>query len=211
LPVTDFRQFRTKFFQPKTLVVSLGVFLWAGAIIAGFSYLNTYQSTPGKSQVALSDWPAQSELALDSKSGASGNFRALMFVHPQCPCSSASLSELGVLLARAPQLQAHVVFTHPDGASNSWISDSTLYKKAKSIPGLKVLVDKNGKEAKLFGVETSGHLCVFDPQNRLVFDGGVTGRRGHEGDNAGLDSVVRLVHGRESALKKTNVFGCAFN
>lgn len=203
--MNDPQPFRNKAGHFKTSAVALGVFFWAGAILAGFSFLNTYQSTPGKSQVALADWPAQSQIPNN------GRFRAIMFVHPKCPCSTASLAELGVLLARAPKLQTFVVFTQPEGAAQSWTADSALYRKAKAIPGSQVLIDRDGKEAKLFGVETSGHLCLFDAQNHLVFNGGVTARRGHEGDNAGLDSVVRLVHGHQSELKKTNVFGCAFN
>ena len=203
--MSGFRQLTTKLSHGKPLVLGLGILLWSGAILGGFAFLNTYQSTPGNAQVAVADWPAQSQIPTD------GAFRALMFVHPQCPCSAASLAELGVLLARAPKLKAFVVFTHPGGVADSWTVDSALFKKAKAIPGVQVFIDRDGKESKLFGVETSGHLCLFDAENHLVFNGGVTGRRGHEGDNAGLDSVVRLVHGRQSTLKKTNVFGCSLN
>ena len=39
-----------------------------------------------------------------------------------------------------------------------------------------------------FGAETSGQTLLYDRDGRLLFSGGTTGSRGHDGDNAGFAS-----------------------
>jgi hypothetical protein len=42
-----------------------------------------------------------------------------------------------------------------------------------------------------------------------MFQGGITGARGHEGDNAGQAAVIELVAGGRPSVRQTRVFGCA--
>jgi hypothetical protein len=43
----------------------------------------------------------------------------------------------------------------------------------------------------------------------LLFQGGITASRGHEGENAGENAIVAIVNGRAAPQNKTLVFGCA--
>jgi hypothetical protein len=42
-----------------------------------------------------------------------------------------------------------------------------------------------------------------------MFTGGITGARGHEGDNVGLSRVLALLGGRSADRNESKVFGCA--
>src|SRR5712691_5642885 len=55
---------------------------------------------------------------------------------------------------------------------------------------------------------TSGQTVLYDSQGRLLFSGGITGSRGHSGDNAGRSSIVSLVNAGVADQKETIVFGC---
>ncbi|HUR59158.1 MAG TPA: hypothetical protein VM029_15690, partial [Opitutaceae bacterium] len=84
-----------------------------------------------------------------------------------------------------------------------------LWRRAAAIPGVKVLTDVDGRAAARFGAVTSGQALLFDTAGRLLFSGGITGARGHQGDNAGRRAVVARVFGRETAPAHTPVFGCS--
>jgi hypothetical protein len=77
------------------------------------------------------------------------------------------------------------------------------------MPGVRVFVDRDGAEAKRFGVATSGQVLFYDAQRRLRFTGGITAGRGHAGDNAGADAIVSLVDHGTTVEPETPVFGCA--
>ena len=107
----------------------------------------------------------------------------------------------------AGKLKTVVLFVRPVGTPVGW-EKTDLWESAASIPGVSVFSDDNGVEAQRFGAETSGQAILYSTDGRLLFQGGITAGRGHEGDNAGEDSIVALVHGRERAYRQTTVFGC---
>src|SRR5262249_42161074 len=132
----------------------------------------------------------------------------VMFAHPRCPCTRASIGELNSLMAHCQgKLSAHVVFYRPIGGQ-PW-SESDLWRSALAIPGVTVQWDDGGVEARRFHAETSGFTVLYDSQGRLMFAGGITGARGHAGDNAGRSAVVELVLGRVPEHTRTPVFGCS--
>ncbi len=59
-----------------------------------------------------------------------------------------------------------------------------------------MLRDDDGAEAKRFGAETSGQTLLYDERGTLAFSGGITGSRGHAGDNAGRASLLALINRR---------------
>ena len=71
-----------------------------------------------------------------------------------------------------------------------------------------MILDDDGREARLFHAATSGQAVLYDPQGRLLFSGGITASRGHSGDNAGRSSIVSLVHAGVPDRTETSVFGC---
>ncbi|MES2708194.1 MAG: hypothetical protein V4726_16490 [Verrucomicrobiota bacterium] len=187
--------------------------VWLGAAGAGLAGLWRYSVTPAEVVENQRVWPEGSALS------RSGNpFSLVMFLHPECPCSRASVEELGVLLSRNPeQISAQVLFFTPEDKQAVW-SDTTLCRQARAIPGVGVQTDADGREAGLFAAGASGETFVYDPRGVLVFHGGITAARGHSGDNDGLDLIgKRVSHGgpglRNSAgpeePARSPVYGCS--
>jgi len=177
--------------------------LWLIAVGAGMGSLWTYALTAGPQPEPSAAWPIQSRL-----SRVSGRATLVMFAHPLCPCTRTSLEELGLIAARTQgRLTAHVVFSGV--AQTLGVPGSSLRDLAASIPGVRVFVDPEGREAGAFGVVTSGHTMLYDAGGRMLFTGGITAARGHAGDNPGRSAVVNLVNGAPGVVRRrTSVFGC---
>jgi len=133
-----------------------------------------------------------------------------MFAHPRCPCTRASISEMNRLLARCENLSAHVLFIKPSSTPTNW-TETASWKNAEAIPGVDVLVDPDGREARRFGAESSGYVVVYDKVGQLLFHGGITGARGLEGDNAGEELIAKFLSGEKPERASTPVFGCSLN
>jgi len=134
----------------------------------------------------------------------------VMFAHPKCPCTRASLAELESLVTQAKdRFEAAVLFYQPLNGSEEW-SKTRIIESAHSISGVRVLLDQEGKVARRFGARTSGHTMVYSTNGKLLFSGGITGSRGHLGENGGCDAVFRIVtdDSRHPARNSAQVFGC---
>jgi hypothetical protein len=113
-----------------------------------------------------------------------------------------------VLMSRiGDRADAHVLFLRAEGAGTDW-EKTDLWRSAAAIPGVAVHSDVAGAEAARFQASTSGQTVVYDGDGRLLFRGGITGARGHEGDNAGLERIVSLVHSGKADRAESSVFGC---
>ncbi len=189
----------------KVLTGPFAVAVWAVAVLAGLTGMVRYQMTPAAAARQISShWPAGTTVTLDSKRPT-----LVMVLHPQCPCSTASVNELAQILSRADgHLAAHVLFMQPPDAPADWL-DGKLWKSANALPGASVAVDKNGVNAMAFGAETSGQVVVYDMDGNLRFSGGITDGRGHEGDNPGFLAVLDLVRTGKSKISETPVYGCS--
>ena len=177
--------------------------LWLVAVGTGFGALSLYTSTPGKPGARGSQWPADSAIPFDPNRP-----NVVVFVHPRCPCSRATLAELERALATTGQRAAvHVVLFRPEQASPSW-ERTDIRIRAAAIPGVLVWTDTGGIEANHFGAETSGLVVVYGASGDLLFQGGVTAYRGHEGDNTGSAELMRLINGGTVGHRSTPVFGC---
>jgi hypothetical protein len=195
--------------KPRTKTILLTAVLgivWAGAIAVGLRVLFKYETSPGSVGIAPALWPANSSIAL-----AKDRPTLVMLAHPHCPCTRASVGELAQLLARLQgKVQAYVLFYTPrDSDSESKWEKTDLWRSAAQIPGVTVLSDFDGEEARHFGAETSGHTFLFAADGRLLFSGGITASRGHSGDNTGESAIVSLVDNHISARPRSFVFGCA--
>jgi hypothetical protein len=178
--------------------------VWIVSVGKGFRVLSNYANAPGVNVVRLQNWPQNTKLKLTSHQPT-----ILFFAHPKCPCTKASLGELDILLAKiGGKAKTYVLFIQPKEWTDQDMQ-TDLVLKASSMPGVKVVRDLAGEEARRFGVRVSGHVIVFDPSGRMVFNGGVTGARGHAGDNAGRSAVVDYFQTGVVKVAKTKVFGCS--
>lgn len=181
----------------------LACLLWFALLGGGYLFLLFYERSPGPESNPPSSWPVKSNLK-----HASGELTLVMFIHPQCPCTSATLNELAILMTRCRQLKAYVLVLRPSGFSTNWEKTGFWYR-ANAIPRVTVLTDLSGDEAEKFNARTSGETIVYDGNGKLVFSGGITGARGHEGDNQGLDAIQAIVMHADALCHKTAVFGCS--
>ena len=185
------------------LTALLGV-AWLAAVAAGLGALLRYESTPGRVGTIEARWPEGSSLP---RSGS--NPTLVMFAHPRCPCTRASLGELAQIMADTRgKMDAFVLFTKPNEGGADW-DDTELRRSTAAIPGITVVSDADGSEARRFGAVTSGHTVLFDRAGTLVFSGGITASRGHAGRNAGESAIIAAVNGPRSERARTPVFGCA--
>src|SRR5262245_28286896 len=181
------------------------VLLWAGAAAYGFGVLLRYKNTPGETDGAPPGrWPAESRLV-----PAKGEATLVMFVHPHCPCTHASVSELARLMAHASgRLAARVVLVQPRGVEQGW-DDTELRRRAAAIPGVTLGEDDGLVEAGRFHAMVSGFTLLYDAEGRLQFAGGITSARGHEGDSFGQRRILAALSGDTADRKDAPVFGCS--
>ena len=76
------------------------------------------------------------------------------------------------------------------------------------LPATVAISDLGGREAALFKATTSGETVVYDTAGKLGFHGGITGARGHIGDNAGCFAIEAYANAGFTATTRTRVFGC---
>lgn len=185
------------------LVLLSSITLWLFVVGIGLSVLWSYENTPGVAAKPPLRWPIDSQIQR-APDGAT----LIMLAHPHCPCTRASIGELASLMAHSQgRLTAYVLFLKPAGFSEDW-EKTDLWKSAASIPGVKAIADDEGTEARRFHAETSGQTILYDAEGRLLFSGGITGSRGHSGDNAGRSAIVSLVNAGAAESDETFVFGC---
>ena len=185
---------------PKRLSKTTAVILvvWLAALFAGMAGLWKYKLTPGPSRSTRVLWPPQSHLPVHP-----GMPTLVLFAHPQCDCTRASLSELRILTSRfGSRIAATVVFLSPRDAPLDW-KHSATWASAASIPGVRVLADDDGREVSLFGAATSGHVLLYSGKGQLLFSGGITPARGHIGGSPQMDKLVRLLESETTERVRT--------
>jgi hypothetical protein len=178
--------------------------VWFCVISVGALWMTRYSYIPGPEENVPSRWPVRSTIAL-----ARTNSTLIMFAHPHCPCTRASVNELELLMARTRgRISAHILFLRPADLPASW-TETSLWREAAAISGVAVQMDTDGAEGRRFHAETSGDTMVYGADGRLLFHGGITISRGHEGDNPGLSAIVALSQNGSVETTQTPVFGCS--
>ena len=180
---------------------------WLAAVAGGFAFLWRYKSTPAPGgALAPERWPAASAVAR-----APDRATLLLFAHPRCVCTRASVAELARMMARFhDRVEARVLFWTPADAPRDW-NATDLWTSAARIPGVTVLRDEGGREASRFAVATSGGVVLYDAFGRLLFRGGITAARGHEGDSFGQERIASLLTTGAADRADAPVFGCALD
>lgn len=190
-------------FSKGRLILITACVAWALVTATGLGFLWRYENTSGPAAIAPTDWPSESRITR-----ASDRATLIMLSHPHCPCTRASIEELNRLMAQAQgRVVAYVLFLKPTGTSTDW-EKTDLWQSAARIPGVSVVVDDNGIEARRFNAVTSGQTALYDVDGHLLFSGGITSARGHSGDNAGRSAIVSLLNTVDAERTETAVFGC---
>ncbi len=173
--------------------------VWLALVGAGGYLIYRYETTAGATAAHGPVWPDGPGLAR-----AADRPTLVMFAHPRCSCTAASLAELGGLLADAGVApRVGVMFV---GAAGD-VEASPHWQAAGQLPGAIRLRDTAG-EVRRFGARTSGQVFVYGADGALMFSGGITGSRGHVGANAGRDAAAAALRGIRGEPVH-GVFGCA--
>jgi hypothetical protein len=177
------------------------VLVWSLAVISGLGALLLYKRTPGQAAKAPMHWPNDCPIQRRSNERV-----LLLFAHPKCPCTRATLSEMERLLATERDLRPHVILFDTNN-TQSW-GESDIVSRSMCLPGAKTYGDADGRLQQMFNVTTSGHVLLYDKDGRNTYSGGITGLRGHEGENCGLAKLRERLAGRTSSPDSFPVLGC---
>lgn len=190
--------------QTNNLSKKFFIITWLCALLLGFGGLSWYKTRPGEMTLSLSEWPSQAGLHLSN-----ADYTMVLFLHPKCECSDATVYELASLLKDAgTKLKTQIVFYYPEKAKEEW-AHTDLWSKASAFQNSTLIADKAGKTAFLFGARTSGETYLFNSTGKLLFHGGITESRGHIGPSPGQRAVASILEGTKSSDFTTKPFGCS--
>ena len=185
--------------------IALAAFVWAATVAAAYQAIRRFESTPGAAAIAPVSFPAHSTIE-----PRRGEWTLVMLVHPHCSCSRASVKELEAVLEKAPRsVQPYVLVYRPREFPEGW-ERTDVYTAATRLRRARVIIDRDGREAGLFGGFTSGQTFLYDGDGKLRFEGGITSLRGHAGLNSGRAGIIRIANTR-SGTGRHPVFGCAIS
>lgn len=176
--------------------------LWLTGSLVALWAIDAYKATPGGAGATPPRDP--------ERPGEARQFdcpRLMLFLHPQCPCSQASLTEFMEVVRGAGPVSAEVLFVLPPGVPRGW-EQSSLHSAALRLDRIHIRDDAGGVRARKYGAQTSGHVVLYDAQGKLLFSGGITRSRGHAGDNAGRRTLQEALSGQAIAERQFPVFGC---
>jgi hypothetical protein len=188
------------------------VIAWGVLVLLGYGSMVVYSTSPAKSAVTADHFP------LDSRLAHGRNLTLITFLHPQCPCSRATVSELQELLVQnefQSNLTIYAVVSMPIGCSADFTRGAIL-DSLSSMKNVRVVIDKDDIESQRFGARASGQTLLFDGQGKCLFSGGITAARGEVGANAGVNALRQYLAGTTTTTttttlttKQTPVFGCS--
>jgi hypothetical protein len=187
----------------RAVVYGTGL-LWIAAAVGGTAYIFLYESRPAAVSQLAQSWPDVVGLARNAN-----GFSLVIAVHPKCSCTRASVAELNkLMLAWDGKVHAIALVAKPFEVSDLW-SETDVTARLREIPDVTVVRDLGGAKAAAFGAQNSGQTLLYDAAGQLVFAGGITAFRGHEGPSIGGEALKQIVAGQAAARRDTKVFGCS--
>lgn len=186
--------------------------LWLVGISLGSYFMFLHEFTPGRSLPA----PQRLPEALQATIPTEGQKLTLFFaVHPDCPCTRASVEQLDRFLTKfRREARAVALFWTEDGSSSSKSqpTNSRYWERLNRLDTVVTIQDPQGLLAEKLGSLVSGATVAYDSDGKLVFQGGLTATRGHAGPSVGIDALTYIVQGKSiPELCKTPTFGCSLN
>jgi len=174
---------------------------WACACVTGLVVMHRVETTGLPPAANTPSWPVNSPI-----SRSSGRGTILMAIHPRCSCTKASLEGLRSFTEAATDpVDVVCLATIPEGADSDW-TEGPNCQLARSIPGVTLILDPDGRIAAMHGLNTSGEVAAFDRDGKGFFTGGLTPGRGLAPSR---NVVATLLDSSRPEGDSTPVFGCA--
>lgn len=171
---------------------------------AGMAQLLSYSHQPGEVGSSIPEtFPADLQIGTEEQA------KVVLFYHPKCPCTQATvrcLERLAASFASQPRIIAYAYV--PSKEAESWVESATT-GKLRTLGNVTVIADRDAEVCRRFDVSTSGHVLVYNKNGELKFSGGITPSRGHEGDCASGTAFLATVNGNSDAKESCPVYGCA--
>ncbi len=194
--------------QNRTILIIITA--WLCLVVAIFGAMAAYAAKPGAVGDVPQTWPKNppAAMSLDPQQPT-----LVLAVHPRCPCTRATISELERALAKAPALPTTYALIYEPGPDDPVHEDesfarTSIASRLAKLPGVILIPDPDAQIASRFGARTSGHTLVYTPDAALAYSGGLTPTRAHEGPNTGSASLIELFNARQSLASEAPVFGC---
>lgn len=188
----------------RAYVLPLVVAAWTLVVSGTIVWTWHYKTTPGAASKPPAAWPQSAELRRSSTT-------LVVALHPLCTCSEATISELARLMSSVDERPTVYALFYDYQPEVKAVSTTLLWRRAAAIPGVIALRDRDGAMAKSFGAETSGDVIAYGADGRLLFHGGLTAARGHEGDSFGRQRLLAVLRGETPDRRDSPVFGCNFD
>jgi hypothetical protein len=200
--------FPTRTAGQTSWLIALALVAWLGASLTAWYGITTF----GFVGERLADgdtpavWPVESTIVRSKQRPM-----LLLFLHPHCACSQATVEQLERLTTLVPARLLPticVVASSPRSTGRTWES-TPLLNRIPRLPNSYVFHDAGGVETALFGAQLSGTVILYDTDGRRLYAGGVTMARGHDGHNAGIQAVADLLINPEASAPSVPAFGCS--
>ncbi len=176
--------------------------VWGVLLIGSLLALAVYSQNPGEIGTPEREQVLAIPYSFDRET-------LIMAIHPQCPCSSASVYELQRLVTRSgSSFDILVLAYEPSTDKDDW-SHALMHRIESKLPDSTILVDPDAEMARSLGMRTSGSVVLVSKAGIPLFWGGITASRGHAGDNIGSDAILAILDGGLTNASPTNVYGCS--
>lgn len=186
---------------------------WFGASAGVWAWTVAYGTTTAQPAASAFANPAP---IVGGSSSPTEQPTLYLFLHPRCPCTRATITQLDRVLTasgleKAELPEVVVVATIPSSAGendDAWRKSETL-RMALELPNATVQYDAGGVKARHFGAWASGSVALYAADGRLLFAGGVTISRGHEGDCLGAEQLLQQIKNPNEQVPMTApALGC---
>lgn len=177
------------------------VLLWALMVSLCFIGLMQYKAEPGTQSQPPKVAPTANE------PHSSLNNQLLVFLHPQCACSFATLNELKRLMHSINDTPTLTIY-FADIMPIAELKTHGLWELATSISSAHVTIDTDNQRIDTFDQHVSGNILFYNRDGQLAFNGGITSSRGHEGDSQGKLKLMAILNQESPAYASSETYGC---
>lgn len=181
--------------------------LWAAAVGTGSWFMLGHEFEVTASTKSVPNLPPElGRMVPESKP-----LTIVIAIHPECPCTGASIEQLDRLMTRNPESIQAVALLWAEESNPTHSPAGDYQRRLSALPNVTIVADPGGEKAKSFGAVVSGSVAAYDANGNLRFQGGLTASRGHAGSSAGMDILEAIARGQPTGdFAETPAFGCAF-
>jgi hypothetical protein len=169
----------------------------------GWYQLFRFSATPGEQLAAPARLPV-------NRFTQSSSPLLLVFVHPECSCTHATLGQLDRILHLQGRVNpVHVVLAVYQSRKLDRSSGRVTFNPEIWLhTPFSLLVDTDGALAHRFGAATSGEIVLYAADGRLLFQGGITSERAQVGDSVTANALSNALLKGTLQAGRASVFGC---